>query len=266
MGGAAPAADAQGNIYAVTGNGKFDADAKGVDLGNSLIKLSSPGLAVSDYFTPFNQQHLDQADIDLGSSGAVLLPDAAGSVSHPRLMVSAGKEGRIYLVDRDQMGRFQPGNDAQIVQSIEKAIGPLFGGPAYFNNTLYFAAADDRVKAFPISAARIAASSSSQSDRVIGYPGGVPVISAAGASNGIVWLVESGPAGMLHAYDASDLANELYNSQMNAARDTPGPLIKFSVPTVANGKVYVGTANSIAIFGLLNQSRQAAAARPPHMR
>ena len=189
MGGAAPAADPEGNIYAISGNGRFDAN--GWDFGNSFIKLSSPALTVVDYFTPFNQLYLERADLDLGSSGAVLLPDLAGSMAHRRLLVSAGKEGRIYLLDRDRLGRYRD-NDGQIVQSIEGAIGALFAAPAYFRDTLYFAAANDRVKAFSISAARIGRSLSSQSSHVIAYPGAVPAISANGSANGIVWLAEGG--------------------------------------------------------------------------
>jgi len=252
MGGAAPAADAEGNIYAVSGNGTFDGDAGGTDLGNSVIKLSSEGLTPIDYFTPFNQLHLDRADLDLGSSGAILLPETAGSAAHPHLLVAAGKEGRIYLLDRDQLGRYRAGGDSQTVQSIQGAIGPLFGGPAYFKNTLYFAAAQDQVKAFSISEARLGRSPSSRSGNVIRYPGAVPAISANGSANGIVWLTEAGSGGMLHAYDASNLAIELYNTQMNSTRDSPGELIKFAVPTIANGRVYVGTGDSLVVFGLLN--------------
>jgi hypothetical protein len=251
MSGAAPSADAQGNIYAVSGNGTFDADENGLDFGNSVLKLSSPGLTMTDYFTPFNQAYLDKADLDLGSSGAVLLPDTAGSAEHRHLLVSAGKEGRIYLLDRDQLGHFREGDDRQIVQSLAGAIGALFGGPAYFNNTLYFAAANDRLKAFPISQAHLATSPVSQSARVLNYPGAVPAVSANGSSNGIIWLIEYGAAGKLRAFDASDLGNELYNSDQNPARDALGPTIKFSVPTIANGRVYVGAANSLTIFGLL---------------
>jgi hypothetical protein len=252
MGGAAPSADAEGNIYAVSGNGAFDVDRGGTDLGDSVIKLSSPGLTLVDHFTPYNQLYLDRADIDLGSSGAILLPDTVGSVAHPHLLVSAGKEGRIYLLDRDSLGRYGANNDGQIVQSIQGAIGALFGGPAYFKDTLYFAAANDRVKAFSISQARISQSPSSQSEHAIGYPGAVPAISANGSANGIVWLAEAGAGGMLHAYDASNLAIELYNSEMNSARDSPGLLMKFAVPTIANGRVYVGTGNSLVVFGLQN--------------
>ena len=183
-----------------------------------------PGLAVVDYFTPFNQLYLDQADIDLGSSGAVLLPDLAGSLPHQRLLVSAGKEGRIYLLDRDRMGHFNPAADSQIVQSIEGAVGPVFGAPAYFNGTVYFSAAQDKLKAFSVSKAHIEPPPLSQSSLVFNYPGGVPAVSANGSSNGIVWVVESGYGGTLHAYDASNLANELYNSQMNSSRDALGPV------------------------------------------
>jgi hypothetical protein len=252
MGGAAPAADAQGNIYAISGNGRFDADAHGIDFGDSVIKLSSPALSVLDYFTPFNQLYLDHADIDLGSAGALLLPDHAGTSPHQHLLVATGKEGRIYLLDRDRMGHFNPDADTQIVQSIEGALGPVFGLPAYFNGTLYFSPAQDRLKAFSVSQAHIGTSPLSQSAQSFYYPGAVPAVSANGSSNGIVWLVESGFGGTLHAYDASNLANELYNSQMNSARDAPGPFVKFSVPTLAAGKVYVGTGTALAVYGLLN--------------
>ena len=266
MGGAAPAADPEGNIFVVSGNGTFDRNTGGVDLGDSVIKLSSPGLAVIDYFTPFNQLRLDMDDIDLGSSGAVLLPEIVGSAAHRRLLASAGKEGRIYLLDRDQMGHFNPDGDSQIVQSIEGAIGALFGGPSYFNNTLYFAASNDHVKAFPISEAHAGPKPSSQSTGVLAYPGAVPVVSANGASNGILWLVEGSFGGTLHAYDASDLTNELYNSQTNSSRDTLGSFVKFSVPTVAEGRVYVGTGNLLAVFGLLNQLAPAAVAEAARLK
>jgi hypothetical protein len=252
MGGSAPAADPEGNIYAVSANGDFDSNTGGTDFGDTVLKLFSPALVPADFFTPFNQEHLDQADIDLGSSGALLLPDSAGSAAHPHLLVSAGKEGRIYLLDRDHLGGFSAAGDHQIVQSIQDAVGPLFGGPAYYNGYIYFAAAKDRVKAFSISQARIGMSPSSQSATVIPYPGAVPAISANGNANGIVWLIEAGTQGVLHAYDAANLRRELYNSGQNAARDAPGPLIKFSVPTIANGRVYVGTANSLTVFGFLN--------------
>jgi hypothetical protein len=258
MAGAAPAADGEGNIYVISGNGRFDADENGVDFGDSVIKLSSPELTVADYFTPFNQLYLDRADIDLGSSGAVLLPDLAGSMVHRHLLVNAGKEGRIYLLDRDRMGHFQAGGDSQVVQSITGAIGALYGVPAYFNGALYFSAAQDKLKAFAVSAAHIETLPFSESSLLFGYPGAVPAVSANGSSNGIVWVVESSFGGTLHAYNASNLADELYNSQMNSSRDTLGSFMKFCVPTIANGRVYVGTGDALAVFGLLNQTSPAA--------
>ena len=253
MGGAAPAADEDGNIYAVSGNGTFDANANGSDFGDSLLKLSSPALSVRDYFTPSNQMNLYRDDVDFGSSTAVLLPDAAGSAAHPHLLVSAGKEGRIYLIDRDQMGHFNAGDDSQIVQSLRGAIGPLFGGPAYFNKTLYFAASYDTLKAFSVSDAHLSALPLSQSSKVFGYAGAIPVVTADGSSNGIVWAVEANFGGTLHAYDSSNLANELYNSEVKHSRDALGSSLPFSVPTVADGRVYVGTRNALVVYGLLNQ-------------
>ena len=150
------------------------------------------------------------------------------------------------------MGHFNASGD-QIVQSLNGAIGALFGGPAYFNNTLYFAAAFDTLKAFSISEAHIGASPSSQSSQVFGYAGAVPVVTANRSSNGIVWAVEGSFGGTLHAYDASNLAIELYNSQMKGSRDALGSFLPFSVPTIANGRVYVGTANTLVVFGLLRQ-------------
>ena len=257
MGGAAPAADAEGHIYLISGNGPFDGDSNGSDLGDSFIKLSSgAGLTIADYFTPFNQLSLNRRDIDLGSSGALLLPDEVGSAAHRHLVVGAGKEGRIYLLDRDQMGHFNPADDTQIVQSIAGAIGPLYGGAAYFNRTLFFAAAQDSLKAFSISDAHLMPSPSSQSSQAFGQLGAAPTVSANGSTNGIVWVAEPSFGGTLRAYDASNLANELYNSQMNPARDALGSFVKFSVAAVANGKVYVGTGNSLAVFGLLNEPPQ----------
>lgn len=260
MGGAAPAADDNGNIYAVSGNGPFDGNSagpggnQGVDLGDSFIKLSSAaGLTITDYFTPFNQLALNRDDIDLGSSGALLLPDDVGSAAHPHLLAGAGKEGRLYLLDRDQMGHFNAADDSQIVQSIAGALGPMYGGAAYLNQTLFFAGANDALKAFAVSNGQIAPEPMSQSFQIFSELGAAPAVSSNGAANGIVWIVEAGSGGTLHAFEASNLVNELYNSQMIPARDSFGSFVKFSVPITANGKVYVGTASSLAVYGLLNQ-------------
>jgi uncharacterized protein (TIGR03437 family) len=250
-GGAAPAVDAAGNLYVVGGNGTFDAGGTGPNVGESYLKLStSGGLKLADFFTPFNYASLNQSDLDVGSAGVVLLPDEAGSSQHSHLMVGAGKEGRIYLLDRDNLGRVQAGSDSQIVQSVPGAVGAVFGNPAYYNKTIYFCGSGDNLKAFPISGARMAESPASQSAGKFGFPGCVPTISANGIAGGIVWMLES--SGVLHAYDASNLANELFNSNQNKARDGLGATVKFSVPTVVNGKVYAGTQSSLAVYGLLS--------------
>lgn len=242
--GAAPAADSNSNIYLISGNGTFDADRGGPDLGESFIKLSpSNSLAVTDYFAPFNEAALSDQDVDTGSSGALLLPDAAGSAQHPHLLVSAGKEGRIYLIDRDNMGHFQSGSDSQIPQSLTGAINALFGIPAYFNNTVYFSAVDDNLKAFAIRDGQLSPSPTSQSATKFGFPGSVPSVSANGAANGIVWNLEPTNNGTLHAYDATNLSRELYQAGLDS-------YVKFSTPTIANGRVYAGTQNTMAVFGL----------------
>ena len=248
--GAAPAVDAAGNFYVVGGNGSFDGEAaNGIDLGNSFIKLTS-SLSVADWFAPFNFDALNSKDLDIGSSGALLLPDFVGSSAHPHLLVSAGKEGRIYLVDRDNMGKFQAGSDSQIVQSLTGVIQPLFGIPAYFNNTVYFAGTGDNLKAFSISNGQMSTAPISQTAAKFSSFGGVPSISANGSSNGIVWMSQTSNNGSLSAYDATDLTKLLFNAPLGSG------YVKFSTPTIANGKVYVGTANSLVIFGL------AAAAAP----
>jgi uncharacterized protein (TIGR03437 family) len=241
-GGAAPAADSAGNIYLVSGNGAFDDSGKGSDLGESFIKLStSGGVAVADWFTPFNYASLNSKDLDTGSAGVAFLGDEAGSMAHPHLMAGAGKEGRIYLLDRDSLGKLQTGADSQIVQSIPGVIGGLFGNPAYFAQKLYFCGSGDALKIFPVSNAQMATGPASQSASKFAFPGCVPSISANGTANGIVWVLEA--SGNLHAYDASNAATELFKSNV-------GAYVKFSVPTVANGKVYAGSETALNVFGL----------------
>lgn len=243
-GGAAPAVDDSGNIYLVAGNGSFDADRGGPDLGESFIKLSTQGgLKVADWFTPFNYASLNSRDLDVGSSGVVLLPDSAGSSAHPHLMVGAGKEGRLYVLDRDNLGRLQSGADSQIPQSLTGVIGGVFGIAAYFNNTVYFSGSGDNLKAFPIRNGQLASQPSSRSADQFGFPGSVPAISANGSQDGIVWVSEPNGGGRLHAYDAGDLSRELFSAAL-------GSYVKFSVPTIANGKVYTGTQTAVAVFGL----------------
>lgn len=242
-----PSADASGNLFVITGNGTFDGVA-GQDWGDSFLRLT-PGLAVVDFFTPFNQADLSANDLDVGSAAPLLLPDQA--VGPPHLLVSAGKEGRIYLVNRDNLGQFQSGSDSQIVQELVGQLGSLFTTPTYFNNMVYFAANGDVLKAFSFVNGQLSTSPVAQGATPFGYPGAEVTISANGSSNGIVWALENEVSLVLHAYLAANVANELYNSTMN-----PNDMLEaggaFVVPTVANGRVYVGTMSQVSVFGQLS--------------
>ena len=211
MGGDGLCVDSQNNLYLESGNGSFSAQTNGGDYGDSFVKLSSSnGLAVADYFTPWNQSSMDVNDQDLGSGGPILLPDSAGSTTHQHLIIGAGKEGTLYLVDRDNMGHFNSANDSQIVQELKSAIGGLFGSGAHFNNWIYFQGTSDRMKAFSITNAIMSTSPVSTSTPTLGYLGYTPTISASGTSNGIAWVIQAdafpnnGPA-ILHAYNATNL-------------------------------------------------------------
>jgi outer membrane protein assembly factor BamB len=267
MSGGGMAADSNGFLYFLDANGTFDTtfDAKGFpskgDYGNAMLKLSTSGkLAVADYFETFNTNQESAADVDLGSGGALLLPDqtdANGRVFH--LIVGAGKARNIYLADRDNMGKFNfanmPVDDSNIYQELRGAMaGPVYSTPAYFNGVLYYASDGDTLKAFPLTNAKLATTPSSHSAVTFPHPGPTPSISANGTQNGIVWALESSltSPGVLHAYDPGNLAHELYNSNQAAnGRDSFGNGNKFITPMIVNGKVYVGTQNGVAVFGLL---------------
>lgn len=258
MSGTAPAADSAGNIFFLEGNGTFDTmlTAQGFpsngDCGNCFVKLStSSGLALADYFTMHNTISESNADADLGSGGAILLPDlkdSSGTTKH--LAVGAGKDSIIYVADRDNMGKFNSSAD-QIYQEVSSQLGgQVFSMPAFFNDTVYFGAVGDALKAFPVANARVAATPASQSTHAFSFPGTTPSVSANGTTNGIVWAIENSGA-VLFAYDATDLTKELYNSNQAANNRDHFSGNKFITPMVVNGKVYVGTPNSVAVFGLL---------------
>jgi outer membrane protein assembly factor BamB len=263
MSGGGPAADSAGNIYLLTANGVFETalDANGFpnlqDYGNSFLKLSTAGgsLSVADYFTMFNEVAESGADQDLGSGGELLLPDLTDSTKTVRhLAIGAGKDGNIYLVNRDSMGKFNSANNSQIWQQVSGALpGGIWSTAAYFNGIVYFGEVGDTLKAFAISNAQLAAAPQSQSASQFAYPGTAPSVSANGTSNAIVWAHENSSPAVLHAYDATNLGHELYNSNQAAGnRDQFGVGNKFITPTVADGKVFVGTPASVAVFGLLH--------------
>jgi len=261
--GSGPAGDGS-SIFFATGNGAFDVSLG--DYSGSVIKMGPPTagvFSVSDYFTPFNQAALNSKDMDLGSGGALLLDQPFGSPQH--LLFLCGKEGKLYVIDRDNMGRFNSASD-QVIQFIPGANPGAWNSPAWWNNTLYLGGATVQqasipgtLKAFafdPVTS-MLSTTPSSQTALTFNFPAPTPSISANGNSSGILWMLEessfednSGQA-VLRAYDATNLANLLYNSSDNPTRDSPGLSVKFAVPTVVNGKVYVGTRNQLSVFGLL---------------
>jgi hypothetical protein len=265
MAGGAPAADSSGNLFLATGNGQFDGNdssSPNDDFGDSVLKLdATTSLTLTDWFTPDDQLNLEQEDADLGSGGVILLPDQpSGPVDH--LLIAAGKEGIIYVVDRDGMGHYRSANNNQIVQSFQ-SIGGSFSTPAFWQNNLYYAGAGDALKLFQFdpSSGLFSTSPSSQSAHSFSFPGGTSSISSQGANNGIAWILDVsqygvpqpvlGPA-VLYAYDATNLNTELWDSSQAASnRDQAGNAVKFVAPTVANGKVYISTRTEIDAYGLL---------------
>jgi hypothetical protein len=264
QGGGGLAADSSGNIYFATGNGTLDANTGGVDYGDSVVKLSTANgiLTATDYFSPYNQASLSTLNWDLGAGGTMLLPDQPGSTPH--LALAGGKGGTIYLVNRDNLGQYNATSNQNLftypalVGSVVENGGNR-GGPAYWQGQVYYAGALDYVRQFGMYNGLMSAvsmASSASGSLYFGYPGGGTAVSANGNLNGILWVLKTGnywdggPA-VLRAFDAANVSREAYDTIQNKARDQVGPAVKFAVPTVANGKVYVGTQTEIDVYGLL---------------
>jgi outer membrane protein assembly factor BamB len=257
------AADAvTGRIFVAVANGTFDTslDAKGFpsrgDFGNAFVKLNplNNQLIPEDYWTMSNTVAESAQDQDLGSGGVMLLPDSKNATGQiVQLGTGAGKDGRLYVFDRKSMGKFNPQNDSALYQELLGALGgAVFTSPAWFNGTVYYGAVGDRIRAFNLNDAVLQAQPASMTDNFFDYPGTTPTISANGTSDAILWAVENANPAVLHAYDATNLAIELYNSnQASSGRDLFGPGNKYVTPTIADGRVFVGTTNSIAVFGLI---------------
>jgi hypothetical protein len=257
-GGYGPSSDGT-RLYVMTGNGDFQANIG--DYGDSFLELTPDnstqptnknghGLSVlssTDYFTPFNEQTLANNDTDLGSGGAMVLPDQPGA--HPHLLVGSGKGATLYVIDRENMGGFNSSSD-NVVQKVSVSKG-VFGGPAYFNSTIYIHPNNDKLKAFSVTNGVVSAAPVAQGATTFIYPGATPSVSSAGTANGIVWEVQySTLNAVLRAYDAETLG-ELYNSNQNSARDQMGAGVKFVPPTIAEGRVFVGANGALNVFGLL---------------
>ena len=260
MSGGGTSSDGSGNIFAASGNGLFDANVSGSDFGDSAFRLtlSGTGFAVADSFTPANQLSLDTGDHDMGMSAVLLMPTQTGPLPH--LAMTSDKNGTIYLLNRDAMGGFDtPANSS--VQTLVTGYH-IHSSAAFFNNTLYLGLDNGPLQAWTLDPATDQLVSKSASNTIFTTPaysggGGTPSISANGTSNGIAWIIQdtqynSGPA-ILHAYNAADLTQELYNSQQAAnGRDNAAIAVKFTTPTIANGKVYMGGRNAVTVYGGLS--------------
>jgi len=261
--GSGLAADSGGNIYFDDANGTFDTTLNGNgfpvngDYGNAIVKLSTKkkSLAVADYFNMYNTVSESNADEDLGSGGAMVVPnikDSSGAVH--QLVVGAGKDSNIYLADRTNMGKFNPNNNNQLYQELQGALaGSVFAAPAFSQNMIYYGAVGDNVKAFAFdSTGKLVATPQSKTSNAFAYPGATPSISGNTKKNTILWATENTNPAVLHAYNANNLAVELYNSnQASGGRDHFGAGNKYITPMIANGKVYVGTTSGVGVFGLL---------------
>src|SRR5215471_19748095 len=253
--GGGPAADSNHNIYFSTGIGTFDVDRGGVDYGDSVLKLSSGSLSLRDYFTPSNQAYLVSNELDLGSGGMLLMPPQ--STTPTNLVITAGKQGFIYVINRDNLGHYTM---SQVVQT-NPYISGLWSTPTVWNNRLYFAGSsysgNDSPKVFSVSGGRMSTVWTSRASETYPYPGAVPVVSANGTNNGILWALQHGGTSsgndVLHAYNALNLANELYNSDQAGSRDLPGVVgPQFESIMVDNGKVYVPSTGQrqLSVYGL----------------
>jgi len=245
-----PAVDAAGNVYVVTGNGTFDVTEKGRDYGDTVLKLHLAGdrFEVRDSFTPSDQAKLNAGDLDLGSTGPVVVPDQPGSRAH--LVLAGGKNGVAYVIDRDGMGR--------ALQTLTFPDG-LYAAPAYWNGHLFFLASEDHLKDYALKDGRLSDAPVATGAQKFLNPGAPPAVSANGTRDAIVWVIETKvwnawnmqKPSVLHAYDAANVAHELYNSEQNSARDRAGMTVRFTIPTIAGGRVYIGTKGEVDTYGLL---------------
>jgi len=279
MGGTGLAADVPsgkpyGRLFASTGNGTFDATApnytNSMDYGDSIFKLdlsngvptmTAGGTVVGDDFTPHDQASLNNGDTDQASGGVVILPDSVGGGNGQHQLVQLGKTGRIYVLNRENLGGYNPNNTKDPQESAY--VGGLWGAPAYWNGNVYVWGTGDHLKAFSFVNGVLSANPTSTSGESAGTYSPSPSVSANGTASGIVWSLKTDNYGsqgreILYAHDATNVATLLYSSESNVSRDNPGNSVKFIVPTIINGKVYVGSESQLSVYGLLNGATQAA--------
>ena len=255
------AGDSSYNTFISVANGTFDVNTGGTDYGQSVVKVAPPSgtsFPILDYFTPYNADTYNETDLDVGSSGLVLLPDQTGA--YPHLLVQGDKAGNLFLINRDNMGHYNSSNNNQIVQYLASADAGMWSSPSWWNNYVYIGAQTDPIYAFSFNTTTelLSTTPASQTSEKFSYPGTTVSISSNGATEGIVWALDNSTYksktgnASLHAYKAADLATSLYSSKTNSTRDDPGAAVKFTVPTIANGKVYITTRAALVVYGLLN--------------
>ena len=266
MGGAGPSTDSSGNVYVSTGNGAYDGTS---NWGDSAVKMSPTG-SILDWFTPFNQSTFFANDIDLSSAGIVMLPSSVGSAAHPNLAITTGKVAILYLLDVGTcspqpcttMGKFNSSSNNDVQELIPVpppnttlADGGNYSDIAYWNGNIYTTGQNFPLSQFTISNGAISATQFAQSSNTFPPRGGVPSVAANGNTAGVVWITDytgwqNNTPAILDAYDAINVGTLLYSSPASGA-GSAGPAVKFTTPTVANSKVYIGTQNSLTVFGLL---------------
>ena len=252
-----PAADKDGNVFVATGNGKFDVAGGGLDYGDTLLRLAGPDLRVRDSFTPYDAESLDRSDGDLGSGGPMLLPDQPGRFPHEAVV--AGKGGVIYVLNRDHLGGFNAADDTHAIQTVAKS-GGIFGAMSYWNHFVFALNDSDALRQYELRSGKLEPASAS----TIKFAGvsATPIVSANDQKDGIAWLLSSkgwnspDRSAVLYAFDASNVSHMLYNSAMNNARDSAGLALRFTMPMVVNGHVYVGTKGEVDVYGLLAGDRR----------
>jgi hypothetical protein len=260
--GNGPGADSSNNVYIATGNGTFDVNTGGTDYGQSVVKVGPPAsnaFPILDYFTPYNADTYNNTDLDIASSGLTLIPTQT-SGPYSNLVVQGDKAGNLYLINADNMGHYNSSNNNQIVQYLISPTKGMWSSPAWWNNYIYLGGVNDVLQAFSFNPTTSLLSTTpvSKTAATFPYPGTTVSISSNGTSNGIVWAINctgyktTTSEATLLAYKATNLATRLYSSATNATRDNPGASLKFTVPTIANGKVYMTTQKALVVYGLLN--------------
>jgi hypothetical protein len=254
-GGGAPAIDDQsGNVFITTG---VDQDDPLSGYNDSFLRLSPNDLSVQDFFTPDDASYLSSNDADLGSGSPVLMPDNSSNTPHE--IIGGGKDGKLFVVNRDSMGSFSPtsNNVVEVVQTGVHQFDNIFSTPAYWNGFLYIHAEGDVLRQFTWNNGQLSNSPVNTGQFALGAHGATCSLSSNGSTNGIIWEIDNssypGGASILRAYDATNVGKELYDSTQAGSRDQAGAALKFTVPTVADGKVFVGTSNELDIYGLLGQ-------------